>query len=734
MVCQRHAAKFGAFRMVSLLMMCAGTMFMMPVRANAQEGAAVNAAGKPAAAAASIGTALPIRAITMYRSGVASIQRRGEVMGTAMIPLRFRTEQVNDILKSMVVLDLSGAGRVDGVSYASRDPLVRRLASFGVDISDDPQVSVLLSRLRGAEVAVGTSEGEVVGTILNCESRAVVRPPATTPVTTMFVNLITAQGIRSLDLGLVTSVQVKDEKLAAELNRALAAVAEHRADRTKTVDVSLSGPGSREILIAYVQEAPVWKTSYRLVLPEHTENTSDDVAIGVKEGKAMMQGWAIVENTTDDDWNNVELGLVSGQPVSFRMDLYQPLYAYRPEMPVPTVPGAVPRVYEGGVQLATPMATADALAVPRSVAPASKAGAPGASTSGGQSRFRERGEQGGYIAEFSAALSSEEYAAASGVSSGEVFEYKLDHPVTIERQRSAMLPIISSNLGAKRLSVYTSGGSKHPMRGVQLTNDTELEMLPGPISVFDGSAYAGDAQIGFVRPGEKRLLTYSMDLDLSVDVKTQESRNVQMISIGQGMIRLKVLSNYQITYTVSSTDQKQDRAVMIENDEMEGWELKGNVKPVETTPQMQRFMIDVPSGKQAKLVLPFERTEIDNLSLQSTNIADLLAYRTNGASISEKVLESIRKAQAMFAVVNEHAKTIERLESERKQIVDDQQRLRQNLSAVERTSELYSRYIKKLTEQETRLEAIVTESAKATIDKAEAQRQLDAYLKQLDVE
>lgn len=685
--------------------------------------------------AAASGTALPIRAITLYRSGVASIQRRGEVLGTAMVPLRFRTEQVNDILKSMVVLDLSGAGRVDGVSYASRDPLSRRLASFGVDISDDPQVSVLLSRLRGAEVAVGTSEGEVVGTILNCEARPVVRPPATAAVNTMFVNLITAQGIRSLDLGLVTNVQVKDEKLAAELNRALAAVAEHRADRTKTVDVSLSGPGSREILIAYVQEAPVWKTSYRLVLPELAANADDkvDASGDAKDAKAMMQGWAIVENTTDDDWNNVELGLVSGQPVSFRMDLYQPLYAYRPELPVPTVPGAMPRVYEGGVQLATPMATADASRFERAK-PASKAGAPGAPSAGGQSPFRERGEQGGYIADFSAALSSEEYAAASGVSSGEVFEYKLDHPVTIERQRSAMLPIISSNLGAKRLSVYTRGESKHPMRGVQLTNDTELEMLPGPISVFDGSAYAGDAQIGFVRPGEKRLLTYCMDLDLSVDVKVEESRNVQMISIGRGKMRLKVLSKKEITYAVSSTDQKQDRALMIESDIWDGWELKSKVKPVETTPYTWRFMVDVPAAKQAQLALVLERTELDQLSIQTTNIQDILAYRTNGASISEKVLEAIHKGQSMFAVVNQHARTIEQLEAERKQIVDDQQRLRQNLAAVERTSELYSRYIKKLTEQETRLEAITTESAKALSDKTEAQRQLDAYLNELDVE
>src|SRR5207244_11454640 len=118
------------------------------------------------------------------------------------------------------------------------------------------------------------------------------------------------------------------------------------------VDVNLQGQGARDIVIAYVQEAPVWKTSYRLVLPDAPKDKDGKPAPKKGEGSTpdrfTIQGWAIVENTTDDDWKNVTLSLVSGRPVSFRMDLYEPLYVFRPEVPVPTGPGVMPRQYAGG--------------------------------------------------------------------------------------------------------------------------------------------------------------------------------------------------------------------------------------------------------------------------------------------------------------------------------------------------------------------------------------------------
>ena len=94
----------------------------------------------------------------------------------------------------------------------------------------------------------------------------------------------------------------------------------------------------------------MWKTSYRLVLPDTPkEGWQAAQESNAAADRFTIQGWAIVENTTDDDWKDVTLSLVSGRPVSFKMDLYEPLYVYRPQIPVPMVPGVMPPPYAGGI-------------------------------------------------------------------------------------------------------------------------------------------------------------------------------------------------------------------------------------------------------------------------------------------------------------------------------------------------------------------------------------------------
>ena len=300
-----------------------------------------------------------IKRITLYRSGVAAIERRGLIDGNAKVQLRFTTEQINDILKSMFVLDLSkGQGRIDGISYGSREPLTKRLAAFGVDLSDNPAISEILARLRGTRITLRTPDGDVTGIVMNVETRPTIYTGTDKGAATKFdlpwVNLLTDKGVRSYNLTAVAGFQIADEALAAELDKALAAVAEYRADRTKTVDITCSGAGARELVIGYVQEAPAWKTSYRLVLPDAAAKDKDTPKAGPAQDRFTLQGWAIVENTTDEDWRDVTLSLVSGRPVSFQMDLYEPLYVFRPMVPVPTIPGVSPRLYEGaGLRKAT---------------------------------------------------------------------------------------------------------------------------------------------------------------------------------------------------------------------------------------------------------------------------------------------------------------------------------------------------------------------------------------------
>lgn len=666
---------------------------------------------------------LPLTAITLYRSGVGNFQRQGFVAGAARVQLRFDTDQINDILKSMVLLDLGG-GRIDAVSYASREPLERRLASFAIDMSKNPTIAGLLDQIRGAPVRMTSIDGEASGTVIGVETRQVPAPEGSV-VMRPYVNLLTSAGIKSVDISTLRSFEILDKDLQGELERALTAISEQRSENVKTVDLSFDGAGNREVFVGYIHEMPVWKTSYRLILPEEI-GVAGRPAPG---GQPTLQGWAIVENTTDEDWKDVELSLVAGQPVGFQMDLYEPLFLTRPTVPVPVIANVGPTLYERGRGVGQSalqdadeeMAMeADARSFDRRAG-----GAPASAPASARMRASVSGEQ------------MAGYAAASQARAGEVgevFQYTIDTPVSIDRQRSAMIPIITSALDGRRVSIYNRGAlSDHPMRGVELTNSSTLQLLPGPIAVFDGAAYAGDAQIGHIVPGDKRLLSYAVDLN--VDVQTQDAGDwqVQRIRIVDGVLEQTVKQVASVTYTLENKDKEASRTIIVEHDKLYGYTLTAPSQASETTETLYRFEIAVPAGQTKPLTVTQEQVTAQRLALLSWDLNTFLDYQRQG-KVSQAVIDAFRTAAGKQKAINDQQSTISRLENERNEITRDQSRIRDNMGRLDRTNELYSRYVQTLTSQENRLEAINTEITTARQRQAAAQADLESYLRNLNVQ
>ncbi len=679
---------------------------------------------------------LPIQRITLYRSGVGSFERRGMIDGNSTIQLRFKTDQINDILKSMVVLDLSkGQGRIDGISYGSKEPLNRRLGSFAVDISGNPTVAGLLAALRGSEVAVTLAEGPVTGIILGTETKLEPTGKDTPPIAVDYLNLVTGTGIRSIKLALATSIELKDKELNSELGKALAAVSEYRADRTKTVDVNLQGQGARDIVIAYVQESPVWKTSYRLVLPDSPKK--GEKAKSNAADRFTIQGWAIVENTTDDDWKDVTLSLVSGRPVSFRMDLYEPLYVYRPEIPVPTVPGVMPRQYAGGVDV---LKSADLSMNKPAMERMGRAAARRSTFKDAGTRSVNSGLPPPRQARPPAPISAEDmqnYAAAAQANAkemGEVFQYELDHPVTVERQRSAMLPILNSGIDGRRVSIFNpSDGGEHPMRGLEITNSTSLQLMPGPISVFDGGSYAGDAQIGHVPAGDKRLLAYAVDLDVNFTRDDNSTENIRKVRIVRGLFELTSQHQNTTSYTFTSKDKGRDRTLIVEQPRFSGWELAKPEKPYETTDALYRFEVPLAAAAQAKIEVVQQRVDSRTLALMQLDHRTLLEYSKQG-KVSKEVMDAFKEAARLQGVVGDAERKLADLDKQRQEIDTDQTRIRQNMQTIDRASDLYSRYMKKLTDQETKVEQLTDQRDKGKESLKKAQEDLNSYIAGLNVE
>lgn len=284
--------------------------------------------GKKKSSAAAISEAasadaakLPIRRVVLYKNGVGYFEHLGRVRGSQDVHIDFTSAQLNDVLKSLTVLDLSG-GRITGVDYNSEAPLASRLATLRLALGERPTVMEFLGTLRGARVEVRNGATAVTGKLLSVERKT--RMGTAGSVEMEQISLITEAGeVRNIDLNTSTSVRIADHDLNTEIGKYLGLVASARDQDVRRMTISTTGAGDRNLYVSYISEVPIWKTTYRIVLPS-------------KEGKKpLLQGWAIVDNTVREDWNDVELSLVAGAPHSFIQQLSEPYYGRRPVVDLP---------------------------------------------------------------------------------------------------------------------------------------------------------------------------------------------------------------------------------------------------------------------------------------------------------------------------------------------------------------------------------------------------------------
>jgi hypothetical protein len=265
---------------------------------------------------------LPVRRVVLYKNGVGYFEHLGRVRGSQDVHIDFTSAQLNDVLKSLTVLDLAG-GRITGVDYNSEAPLARRLATLRLALGERPSVSEFLGALRGARLEVrGAAGPALTGRLLSVERKT--RSATNWTVETDEISLITDAGeVHSVDLNPTTSVRIAEKDLQVEVGRYLNLIASSRDQDVRRMTISTTGNGERNLYVSYISEVPIWKTTYRIVLPTKAEK------------KPLLQGWAIVDNTVGEDWNEVELSLVAGAPHSFIQQLSEPFYGRRPVVPLP---------------------------------------------------------------------------------------------------------------------------------------------------------------------------------------------------------------------------------------------------------------------------------------------------------------------------------------------------------------------------------------------------------------
>lgn len=678
---------------------------------------------------------LPVRAVTLFSSGVGYTLHEGEVDGDSMIPLSFRTAQINDILKSLVLLDEKGT--VQPVVYGAKDPIGRTLQAFAVDVTQPLSQVELLNRLRGVPVRVQMNGGDTItGQIVSAERRTVTVKDGNT-TTVDILTVLGDAGLQTVNLPDVKALKILDEKRDREFRDALTLLASGADDKKRTVTLKFSGQGKRRVRVGYVSEAPLWKISYRLLMGG---------TAGADE-KPYLQGWALVENTSEDDWHDVKLSLISGRPVSFIQDLYQPLYLPRPVVPLDIVASPYPQVAEGSIDEDKPVLAAKADMSRReraggvplaSPAPAARGGA-------GFGGGGFGGGVGGSLSEpalddardaeavFNSAVRGSVVAQAEGSKAGELFQYNITTPVTLPRQQAAMIPVLAQDIEGEKVSLYNADiDPKFPLNAFRIRNNTRLHLKGGPVTLFDGNIYAGDARMEDIPPGDNRLVTYAVDLAVEGERKNQRNQTTETTySLQRGVLNIKRQEKQTTEYSIKNKDDK-PRKVLIEHPYASDYKLVEPAAFDERTRDRYRFAVTAAPGKTEKLTVVTTRPVVNAVALINYDASSFELYITS-SEVPAKIKEQLRDVQTRRKKIQELQAQAAATDTEIQQINQDQDRIRKNMNALDKASTLYKRYVTELDQQETRIQSLRAEGVRLRAQAATAESELRTFLDTLTV-
>lgn len=681
---------------------CAGLTLLMAC--------ALPAAAQDAPAAQTEATRLPVRRVVLYKSGVGYFEHVGRVRDNQTVSIDLTSGQLDDVLKSLTTVDL-GDGRVTGITFNSTAPLEQRLRTLNLPLGATTSRRGLLEALRGARVEVQGSGVATTGRILSVHERPRIAGDATESIEEL--TIVTDTGtVRTFELRSGVGVRLLDAGLRGELGQYLDLIGSTRAQDVRRLAVATSGTGLRDLFVSYVSEVPVWKTTYRLVVPTETGR------------KPFLQGWAVVDNMLGEDWTDVQLSLVAGAPQSFIQPLSQPLYTRRPVVPLAAGVLTTPQTHgatmnEGAAKAldtSAPVPQASEMAVPPGrfeamVSSMRAAGAPAAPAPAAvEDRLREQ------------------EAAASGGNLGDLFEYRLREPVTIRRNQSALVPIVQADITVERVSLWNAANAGgRPLRALWLTNDTGLTLDGGSLSLVEGGAFAGEGLLDAIKPAERRFISYATDLASRVTVNRDGGpRRISRVRIAGGTMTQFIEERATTTYTVRNEDAA-PRDVIIEHPVRDGWTLtRGTATPVESTATQHRFRVTVAPNTSEALkveeVHPVEtRVAVSNLNNQQ--VALVLRGRNIDPSV-EPQLQAVLAASREVARLQAEA-TARRAEITR--IGEDQERIRGNLSALKGSAEerqLVARYTRELNAQEDRLDVLRRELESLEAQATAAQQEL----------
>jgi len=584
---------------------------------------------------------LPIREVILYKHGVGYFERAGELRDGETARLDFKASDMNDVLKSLTIVDRNG-GVIGGIRYDAAEALEKRLQDFPFAVDRQASLAAFLDQMKGARLELRLGSDTLAGTIVSARTS---KPDEKTAERETVVLLTDSGEIRTFDLGAASSVKLADPKLQALLRDYLAVLSGARSKDRRSVYIDAGGTATRQLSASYMTPSAVWKSSYRLIFGPQAE--------------ATLEGWAIIDNTSGEDWTNVKLSVVSGRPISFITQLYEPRYVTRPTAELAENRAVAPVVLQGGI----------------GGGPVARAAAPKAPQ--GAANLFDR----------AAAAETVSVDALSSIAPsidtrdlGELFEYSFSSPVSVKQGESAMLPFLQQKVNTRKLLIYMESFGLHPMNAAEIANSTGKTLDGGPITVYDSNAYAGEALVETLKAGDKRLITYGVDLGARVTTAFDSSRaNVREMHFARGVLTTRNAIEETKTYTIKNVDPRR-KTVIIEHKQRPGYRLL-DMKPSETTADAYRFEVNV-GGNATETFAVREERIFDQTTSISSITPDVIATFLQNRALSEAGRRQLEQIAQKKREVAANDGQLRQVQADLANLTQDEERQRRNIESL----------------------------------------------------
>ena len=606
-----------------------------------------------------------VAAVTLSSGGLAEITTRHPVRGEGSVRMVVPADQLDDILKSLVVRDPRGT--VGGLRMAGPTQAEEILRGLPFKADDIASPARLAHALQGIAIRVESGGKTIEGVSLGVSERnggqneGVVRT----------LSVMTREGhVDSVHLVEGASLAILDLAMVGRLREAAAELGAAKIGGARSVEIALKGEGTREVAISYVVPAPVWKTAYRVVAGQG--------------GKARVQAWAIIENATGSDWTDVAVTLQSGAPVTLQQRLFQRYWRQRPEVPIDAETARVPDVDTG--QMRRRLAQA-----PQPAAPAP----PDAPRFGPARSLSIDAAAEPALLEIAAAV-----ASAETVESAVAASYRLPGPVMLAAGGTLSVPIVDAEMPSERISLYRPGGGPHPVAAISITNASQATLPPGILTVYDAAAgYVGDARLPAVPAGEERLASFATDRKVQIRSEEKPEERVAGIRVVDGVARVSVVSRRVTAYALKGAPDG-ERVVIIEQPRRAGWTFSSPALAGDTA-TAHRLKVKLAAGEAADVVATSEFTRLESYQLADADEAQL--SRWAAAPVDAGMATTLKKLATLRASLAAAERDVEAADEKIGRLQSEQERIRANISATPRESAFGKRLLAQLEAAEAQI-------------------------------